>query len=93
MRGLLRKKRNSPGRDSPEIRVVKVTSRPGPDADYRMRRLFALLVKYATRDGFYTPGEDAPADDRPADDPAEAEASADGQEDGAGDECEGHRGD
>ena len=66
--------RKGPLRDSPEVRVVRVTSRPGPDADYRMRRLIALLVKYATRDGFYTPGEDVPADGRPADDPTEAEA-------------------
>ena len=44
-----------------------------PDTQvYWMRRLFALLVKYATRDGFYTPGEDVPADYRPAYDPTEA---------------------
>ena len=69
-----RKKPKSPGRDSQEIRVVRVVSRPGPDAEDRMRRLLALMFKYATQDGYFTPGEDAPSDDRNADDPKKAEA-------------------
>ena len=56
-----RKKRKTPRRVSPEIRVVRVISRPGPDAEDRMRRLLALMVKYATQDGYCTPGEDAPS--------------------------------
>ena len=57
-----KKKRKTPRRGSPEIRVVRVVSRPGPDTEDRMRRLLALMVKYATQDGCSTPGEDAPAD-------------------------------
>ena len=37
-------------RASPELRVVRVASNPGPDAEDRLRRLFSLLVKYATKD-------------------------------------------
>ena len=87
-----RKKRKTPRRVSPEIRVVRVISRPGPDAEDRMRRLLALMVKYATQDGYCTPGEDAPADDRPSEAPTELGPPADGHEDGSGDECEGHDG-
>ena len=57
-----------------EIGVIRVFSRPGPDAQDRQSRLLSLLVKYATEDGYFTPGGDAPADDRPADDTADAEA-------------------
>ena len=57
-----KKKRKTPRRVSPEIRVVRVISRPGPDAEDRMRRLLALMVKYATQDGYFTSGEDAPSD-------------------------------
>ena len=87
-----RKKRKTPRRVSPEIRVVRVISRPGPDAEDRMRRLLALMVKYATQDEYFTPGEDAPADDRPSEAPTELGPPADGHEDGSGDECEGHDG-
>ena len=31
--------------------MVRVFSNPGPDAEDRLRRLFSLLVKYATSDG------------------------------------------
>ena len=79
-----RKKRNSPSRDSQEFPVVRIISNPGPDADDRMRRLVSLLIKYATEDGYFTPGGVAPADDRPANSSTETETSADGQEDGSG---------
>ena len=87
-----KKKRNSSGRDSQEFRVVRITSNPGPDADDRMRRLISLLIKYATEDGYFTPGRGAPEDGGPANSPTETEASADGQEYGSRDECEGHCG-
>ena len=66
--------RRKPRGDAFEIGVIRVFSRPGPDAKDRQRRLLSLLVKYATEDGYFTPGGDAPADDRPADDTNEAEA-------------------
>ena len=68
------KRSGRPRSDASEIGVIRVFSRPGPDARDRLRRLLALLVKYATEDGYFTPGGDAPADDRPADDTNEAEA-------------------
>ena len=40
-----------PSGDAPEIGVVRVFSNPGPDAEERLRRLLALMVRYATRDG------------------------------------------
>ena len=87
-----RKKPNSPGRDSQEIGVIRVFSRPGPDAEDRLRRLLTLMVRHATKDGRYTPGVDAPADDWNAQDPTELGPPADGHGDGSGDEREGHGG-
>ena len=69
-----RNRRRKPGSDASEIGEIRVSSRPGPDARDRLRRLLSLLVKYATEDGYFTPRGDAPADDRPADDTNEAEA-------------------
>ena len=43
-------KRKSSGQTGPEPRVVRVAFNPGPDAEDRLRRLFALLVKCATSD-------------------------------------------
>ena len=43
-------KPKTPGGDASDIRVVRVSSNPGPDAQDRLRRLFTLLVKYATKD-------------------------------------------
>lgn len=37
-------------RSSPELKVVEIESRPGPDGEDRMRRLFTLLVKLASED-------------------------------------------
>ena len=37
-------------KDPGELRVVSIEFNPGPDAQDRLRRLFTLLVKYATRD-------------------------------------------
>ena len=49
-----------PERDPSEIGVIRVFSNPGPDAEDRLRRLFSLLVKYATRDGKAAPEKDSP---------------------------------
>ena len=57
-------------RASPELRVVRVASNPGPDAQDRLRRLFSLLVKYATKDRQAAPEKDSPSDAPPAEDHA-----------------------
>ena len=49
------KRQGKPKRDPSEIGVVRVFSNPGPDAEDRLRRLFTLLVRYATQDGQDTP--------------------------------------
>ena len=38
-------------RASPELRVVRVASNPGPDAEDRLRRLFSLLVNTPPKTG------------------------------------------
>ena len=65
-----RKKPKKPGRDAPDIGVVRVASNPGPDAQDRLRRLFSLLVKYATKDRQAAPEKDSPSDAPPAEDDA-----------------------
>ena len=67
-----------PGRDAPDIGVAEVRYNPGPDAEDRLRRLFSLLVKYATQDRSpstsseqaLAPGEDSPSDGPPGEDHA-----------------------
>ena len=55
-----RNSRGGPDGNYPEIGVVRVFSNPGPDAEDRLRRLFSLLVKYATRDGEAASEKDSP---------------------------------
>ena len=55
-------RRAKPRSDASEIGVVRVFSNPGPDAEDRLRRLFALLVRYATQDGQATPEEESPSE-------------------------------
>ena len=57
-----RKKPKKPGRDAPDIGVVRVASNPGPDAEDRLRRLVALLAKYAVRDRQLPPRADSSPD-------------------------------
>ena len=66
--------RGRPEGHAPEIGVVRVFSNSGPDAEDRLRRLFSLLVKYATRDGHAESGKDSPPDARHVGDHPEAEA-------------------
>ena len=68
-------RRVKPRSDASEIGVIRVFSKPGPDAEDRLRRLFTLLARYATQegqaekqDGNCTPDEQGP------DDPAIGEA-------------------
>jgi len=55
-----RNKPKGPSRDGPELGVVRVRSKPAPDAQDRLRRLFTLLVRYATADGTTTPEAHSP---------------------------------
>ena len=55
--GPMRKSNASAGRSTrqgrtrgAEPRVVRIKCRPAPDADFRVRRLFSLLVKCAAKD-------------------------------------------
>ena len=68
-----RNSRGGPDGNDPEIGVVRVFSNPGPDAEDRLRRLFSLLVRHATRDGQTTSENGAPTDARRAGDHPEAE--------------------
>ena len=45
------KRSRRPGRNASQVGVVRVSSNPAPDAEDRLRRVFAILVKYATRNG------------------------------------------
>ena len=54
-------RRRRPAGEVYEIGVVRVFSNPGPDAEDRLRRLFSLLVKYATRDGQAASEKDSPS--------------------------------
>ncbi len=68
-----RKRRGKPRSNASEIGEIRVFANPGPDAEDRLRRLFSLMVKYATRNGGAAQ-EDSATDDRPTDDSTEAEA-------------------
>ena len=69
-----KKRRRKPARDPQEIGVIRVFSKPGPDAEDRVRRLVSLMIKYATSDGQDTPEKESPTDALPDDDPTEADA-------------------
>ncbi len=45
-------------RGGPEPRVVAIEVRPAPDAEARLRRIAAILVDHATRNGSQAHGED-----------------------------------
>ena len=55
-------------RGGPELGVVSIDFNPGPDAQDRLRRLFTLLVKYATKDKLSPSDTDSPSKDDPAED-------------------------
>ena len=51
------------GRGDPELGIVRIRYNPAPDAQDRLRRLFTLLVRYATADGTTPPDTHSPRDD------------------------------
>ena len=65
-------RRGKPTGDAPELRVVEINYDPGPDAEDRLRRLFAILLEHAAGESQAVP-EDAPADATPGDDAEEEE--------------------
>ena len=66
--------RGRPGGDASEFGVVRVISKPAPDAEDRLRRLFTLLLKPPAGDTEATCEKKSPPDDRKAGDHLEAEA-------------------
>ena len=58
-----RDKPRNPSRAGPELGVVRVQCNPAPDAQDRLRRIFSLMVKYATRDGTTPPERKSPLED------------------------------
>ncbi len=72
-------KRRQNGRPKPEegfseFGVVRVISRPAPDAEDRLRRLFTILLGSSTSDGQAESEKDSPPDDRRTGDHLEAES-------------------
>ena len=64
----------TPEEDFSEFGEVRVISRPAPDAEDRLRRLFTLLLGSSAGDGKAESEKDLPPADRQADDHTEAEA-------------------
>ena len=58
----------TPEEDSSEFGVVRVISKPGPDAEDRLRRLFTLLLQRAAGERQDEPQKDALSGARPTDD-------------------------
>ena len=69
------KNRKRSGENAPQIGAVRVFSKPGPDAEDRLRRLMSLLIKYATQSGQAANGEDAPPNDHSPEDHAGEDGS------------------
>ena len=69
-----RNRRGRPQAETSEIGVIRFFSNPGPDAEDRLRGLFSLLVKYATRDGQAASEKDSPPGAPDVGDHHEAEA-------------------
>ena len=60
--------------DASEFGVVRVFSKPAPDAEDRLRRLFTLLLEHAARKRQAAPATDSPPEADLAGDHIEAEA-------------------
>ena len=54
-----RSRRGRPEGDGSELGVVRVFSKPAPDAEDRLRRLFTLLLKHAARERQAAPEKDS----------------------------------
>ncbi len=63
-----------PEEDFSEFGEVRIVSRPAPDAEDRLRRLFTLLLGSSAGDGQEESEKDSPPDDERNGDYAEAEA-------------------
>ena len=55
--------RGRPEGDASEFGVVRVFSKPAPDAEDRLRRLFTILLKPPASDGQAASEKDPPPDD------------------------------
>ena len=66
--------RGKPRSDDFKIGEIRVFSNRGPDAEDRLRRLFALIIRYAAGDGQEAPENDSPTGARLADDTTEAKS-------------------
>ena len=55
-------KRRRPEEDASEFGVVRVFSKPAPDAEDRLRRLFTLLLEHAARERQAAPATDSPSE-------------------------------
>ena len=65
--------RRRPVEDASEFGVVRVFSKPAPDAEDRLRRLFTLLLEHAARERQAAPATDSPPEADLAGDHIEAE--------------------
>ncbi len=63
-----------PEGEASEFGVVRVISKPAPDAEDRLRRLFTLLLGSSAGDGQEESEKDPPPDDQPVDGHQETEA-------------------
>ena len=61
-----------PRSDAFEIGEIRVSSRPGPDARDRLRRIITMMIKHASRDRQAARGENAPPSDPQAEDHTKA---------------------
>ena len=66
--------RRRPVEDASEFGVVRVFSKPAPDAEDRLRRLFTLLLEHAARERQAAPATDSPPEADLAGDHIEDEA-------------------
>ena len=66
--------RPKPEEEFSEFGEVRVISRPAPDAEDRLRRLFTILLGSSAGDGQAESEEDSPPDDRRMGNHLEAEA-------------------
>ena len=66
--------RGRPEGEASEFGVVRVISKPAPDAEDRLRRLFTLLLGSSAGDGQAESEKDLPPDDHRNGDHVEAEA-------------------
>ena len=67
-------RQRTPQEDFPEFGEVRVVSRPAPDGEDRLRRLFTLLLKPPASNGQAESEKDAPTDHQKTSDHQEAEA-------------------